>query len=178
MAEQVEKKAGWKEKALREIVEYWSAFSYLALFFGSFTWYRRLILAQYEISYFHYGSAVVEALVLAKVILVGDALKLGRRLEDRPLIYSTLNKAVIFTLWVGVFSVVEFAVEGWIDGKGLDQILNAMRSENVDELLAKCLVTFVSFIPFFAFRELERVLGEGTLKSLFLHPRPNGRERG
>ena len=35
------------------------------------------------------------------------------------------------------------------------------------ELLARCLVTFVAFFPFFAFKELERVLGEGKIRTCF-----------
>jgi len=39
---------------------------------------------------------VLEALVLAKVILIGDVLRLGRRFEDKPLIVPTLYKTVVF----------------------------------------------------------------------------------
>lgn len=35
------------------------------------------------------------------------------------------------------------------------------------ELLTDSLVTFFAFIPFFAVKELERVLGEGKLGELF-----------
>ena len=73
------KRAGWKSKAIHEMTEYYIIFMYLAIFFGLFTWYRRLILAEYQISYLHYGAAVIKALVLAKVIMVGRALRLGRR---------------------------------------------------------------------------------------------------
>ena len=34
-----------------------------------------------------------------------------------------------------------------------------------------CLVIFVAFIPFFAFRELGRVLGEGKIRTLFFRKR-------
>jgi hypothetical protein len=34
------------------------------------------------------------------------------------------------------------------------------------------LLIFVAFLPFFAFRELEGVLGEGKLRALFFEPRP------
>jgi hypothetical protein len=40
-----------------------------------------------------------------------------------------------------------------------------------DELLARCMIMFVAFIPFFAFEELERVLGEGKLSKLFFRRR-------
>jgi hypothetical protein len=92
---------GWKAKLTAELIDYWIVVLYLACFFGVFTWYRRLILAEYQIGYLHYGVSVVEALVLAKVILIGDVLRLGRGLDDKPLIVPTLYKAVVFSLWVG-----------------------------------------------------------------------------
>ena len=73
-------RAGWKSKAIHEMTEYYIIFMYLAVFFGLFTWYRRLILAEYQISYLHYGVGVIKALVLAKVIMIGRALRLGRQL--------------------------------------------------------------------------------------------------
>ena len=39
------------------------------------------------------------------------------------------------------------------------------------ELLARCLVTFLAFIPFFAFKELEAVVGKGSLRRLFFRKR-------
>jgi hypothetical protein len=39
------------------------------------------------------------------------------------------------------------------------------------EVLAGSMVVFVAFIPFFAFRELGRVLGEGKIRTLFFRKR-------
>lgn len=39
------------------------------------------------------------------------------------------------------------------------------------EILAGLLVLFVAFIPFFAFKELERVLGENKIGALFFRRR-------
>ena len=42
-----------------------------------------------------------------------------------------------------------------------------LASKGKYELLAQCLVMFGAFIPFFAFKELERVLGQDKLRGLF-----------
>ena len=161
------KKAGWKQKLVHEMVEYWINFVYLALFFGVFISYRRLIMAEYQISYQHYGIVVIKALVLAKVIMIGDVLRLGRRLEDKPLIFVTLYKTVVFTLWVLLFNVLEDAIRGILHGIGLAGGFDELISKGTDELLAGCLVVFFAFIPFFAFKELGRLLGEGKISELF-----------
>ena len=91
------KKENIKKKIYNEIVEYWINVAYLTLVFAAFTQYRRLILAAHDITYTNYLVAVIEALILAKVVMVGDVIRLGRRLEQKPLIYPTLLKTVVFT---------------------------------------------------------------------------------
>ena len=49
MNETSKKKAGWKQKLLHEMIEYYINFAYVALFLVGATWYRRLILAHYGI---------------------------------------------------------------------------------------------------------------------------------
>ena len=164
-------KAGWKQKIVSEMIDYWLVVVYLACFFGVFTWYRRIILAEYHISYVNYGVSLIKALVLAKVILIGSVLRLGRGLEDKPLIVPTLYKAVVFSLWAGVFKVLESTIGGLLRGQGLAGGFGELMRTGTDELLARCLVTFFAFIPFFACKELERVLGEGPIRTLFFRRR-------
>jgi hypothetical protein len=167
-----EKRTGWKPRVTREITEYGINVIYLGLVFAAFTWYRRLILAEYHITYLHYGISVIEALILAKVIMLGDILGLGRKLKDKPLIFSTLYQSFVFSLWVIAFGVLEHTLVGLLHGEGLAGGLYALTSEGGYELLARGLVMFFAFIPFFAFRELERVLGEGTIRTMFFRRRP------
>jgi hypothetical protein len=169
-----EERAGWKQRCARELIEYWITVAYLACFFGAFAWYRRLVLAEYRIAYLNYGVAVVEALVLAKVILVGDALRLGRGLEDKPLIVPALYKAFVFTLFVGVFKLLESTLSGLLHGNGLAGGIHELLSKGVYELLAACLVTFFAFVPFFGFKELGRVLGRSNIRGLLFRKRPAG----
>jgi hypothetical protein len=166
-SERNEAKGTWKQRLAHEFVQYWITVAYLVVFFGAFAWYRRFVLAEYQISYMHYGSAIIEALILAKVILVGDALGLNRGYENKPLIYPTLGKAVVFSIFVGIFAILEHMIEGLIHGTGIAGGLAALWSEGRDEIISRCLVTFFAFIPFFAFRELALVLGEGKLRRLF-----------
>jgi hypothetical protein len=130
-----------------------------------------LVLAEYQISYLHYGVSVIQAMVLAKVIVVGRALRLGRRLKDHPLIVPTIYKAIVFSIFVALFGVVEHTIIGSLHGKGIAGGFEELASTGKDELLARCMVMFVAFIPFFAFEELERVLGEGKLGNLFFRRR-------
>jgi len=165
------KKRDLKKKIFHEMVEYWINVAYLTLVFAAFTQYRRFVLAAYDITYTNYGVALIEALILAKVIMIGAVFRLGRGLEQKPLIYPTLLKTVVFSLFVGVFTLIEHGIKGLWRGKGLAGGLVDLLGKGHHELLAGCLVTFVAFIPFFAFRELGRVLGEDKIRVLFFRRR-------
>jgi len=173
MSSTAKNKGNLKEKIVHEMVAYWVNVAYLTLMFAAFTQYRRLVLAAHDITYTNYWVAVIEALILAKVIMVGDALHLGRRLDQKPLIYSTLLKTVVFTLFVGAFTLTEHVIKSLWSGEGFKAGIAGLLGKGHHELLAGCLVVFVAFIPFFAFRELGRVLGEGKIWTLFFQRRDN-----
>jgi hypothetical protein len=167
MSSSDKKKKSLKEKIFHEMAEYWINVGYLTLAFAAFTQYRRFVLAAHDITYTNYWVAVIEALILAKVVMIGDALRLGRGLGQKPLIYPTLFRTIVFSLFVGAFTLIEHMIKGLWMGKGLTGGLIELLGKGHHELLAGCLVTFVAFIPFFAFRELGRVLGEGKMWALF-----------
>ena len=162
-----------KQKAKHELIEYALNVAYLAIVFAAFTWYRRLILASYDITYTHYWFALIEALILGKVIMIGGLFRLGRSLEDKPLIYSSLYKTAVFCLFCAAFTVAEHTVVGLFKGEGLAAGLHEMAGKGRDEILANTLMLFVSLFPFFAFKELGRVAGRGRLKDIFFLRRPD-----
>ncbi len=164
------KKPSLKKKIASEMKEYLINFAYLALFFSIFTWYRRLVLAQYGIGYFNYGASLIEALIIAKVVMIGDFLKLGQRfLGDKPLIFITVYKSVIFTILVGLFSFIEYAIRGLFGGKGIAGGIQDLLAKDFNEMLARNLIIFCAFIPFFAFKELERISEKNKIRQLFFH---------
>ncbi len=142
-------------------------FAYLATFLGALTLYRRLVLDAYQINYFHYGYSLVEALILAKVIVFGSALGIGERFRGRPLIIPTLYKTVCFSLLVLAFSILEHLIEGWIHGKTTRTAWDALLDQGVWEILARALVILLAFVPMFAVWETGRALGDGVLLELF-----------
>ena len=156
-----------KNKIFHEMTEYWTIFIYLALIFAVFTQYRRWVLAAHDITYTNYWVAVIEGLILSKVVMIGDAIRLGRRLDHKPLIYSTLLKTVVFSLFVWAFTLIEHVAKGLLKGEGLTGGLAEFLGKGHHELLAGTLILFVALIPFFAFRELGRVLGRGKVWDLF-----------
>lgn len=163
-----EKKSGdLKKKIVHEMGEYLINVCYLTLVFAAFTQYRRILLDAYEITYTNYGVAVIEGLILGKVIMIGEVFRLGRGLERKPLIYPTLYKTFVFTVFVDVFKLIEHGIKGVWNGNGFMAGFFDYAVNDWHEILANNLVMFVAFIPFFAVKELGRVLGKNKVQELF-----------
>jgi hypothetical protein len=156
-----------KQRVIEEFKLFWIIALYLWMFLGSFTLYRRLIIDETGASYLHYGIALVEALVIAKVILVGKMFGLGRRFENRPLIVPVVYKTIVFGIFVLLFAVVERLIEGWFHQQGLLGGLREIGDIGTYELGARVLMLIVAFVPFFAFTEIGRVLGIDRLRAMF-----------
>jgi hypothetical protein len=66
-----------------------------------------------------------------------------------------------------LFHVLEHTIGGLLRGKGLAGGFDELMSRGRYELLSNFLVVFFAFIPFFAIKELGRVLGAGKIRELF-----------
>jgi hypothetical protein len=166
-----EAKAALKERAIEEFKLYWLIVVYLWVFLGSFTIYRRLVLAETGAVYLNYGIALIEALIIAKVILIGKMFAFSRRFEDKPLIVPVLYKAILFGVVVLLFGIVERLVDGWFHREGLLGGLRTIGALGTYELYARVLMLIVAFVPFFAFTEIGRVLGAHKLATMFFSKR-------
>jgi len=167
MAGEASQHVSLRERAIEELKVFWLITLYLALFLGSFTVYRRLILKEFGVAYLHYGFALIEALIIAKVILIGQALGLGRRFEGKPLILTVIYKSVLFGLLVALFGVLEHVVEGLVHKEDWASILRHLGDLGMYEILARVIMLIVAFVPFFAFWEIGRVIGPRKIAGMF-----------
>ena len=159
--------ASLKERALEELKVFWLIAIYLWVFLGAFAAYRVLVLAEDGTLYVHFGVALVESLIIAKVVLIGRMFSFSRRYEDRALIVSVLYKTLLFGVLVMLFGLLEHMVVGWFHGKGLFGGLKEIEALGGYELASRVVTLMVAFLPFFAFWELGRVIGMGKLASIF-----------
>ena len=153
----------FKQKAKHELIAFFCISFYLAFFFCSLSTYATVLLRKYEISYLNYSFAIINALIVAKVILLGEMANLGRRFEARPLYQSVLYKSVVFGVLVFAFHLLEEFVKRLIHHRPAGSVLHEV---HLDELFGRSLIIFCVFIPLFAFRELGRVMGEEKLHEL------------
>ena len=155
-----------KEKAAEELKLMLVITAFLAAVFVSFLTYRRLISREFGVTSFHYGFAIIEALIVAKVILIGKAIGIGKKSTGRALFRNALRDSVIYAFLVGVFAILEHVIEGLFHHESLSESLQKMLDQGIYEILGRTLIVFVAFIPFFTLWELDRVLGDRKLIGL------------
>jgi hypothetical protein len=159
----------FKQKAAREFKEYLWITLYLALLFTALTAYTMLLLRKHDVDgYLNEAFALVNALIIAKIILIGRMAHLGRRYETRPLYQVVLYKSFVYGLLVFVFHLVEDFVKRLIHGEPRGTVFHNI---DLNDLASRTIVIFLAFIPLFAFMELGRIIGEEELHALFFHPR-------
>ena len=162
-------KKSLKERAVSELEKYAVISAYLWVLFALFGLHRQL-LQGHGISGWQQGFALVNALVFGKVILIGEALELGKGKASHRLAVVVLRKSLIFAVLLIAFHIVEEAIRAWFEGKPLSDALTGLGG-SLAGVMATAAIFFVVLIPFYAFQETGRVLGGDALWNLFFRPR-------
>lgn len=167
----------FKQKLAHEIREFLAVFLFLAPFFLAITNYRMYLQANFSNPLLAYGMSLFNAAVLSKIILIGELVHLGGRFSNRPLIFVTVNKSAVFTIFYLMFHLLEEGVRGALHAKGFLQAIQAEAFTSVGGLLARLLFVFFTFLPFFALMETRRAMGIECFHELFLGTAHNANTR-
>jgi hypothetical protein len=157
-------KRSLKARAVHELNEFVVMFLYLLVPLSLFVAQRAITLKESGIDYHFSGLAVLNALVLAKVMVVAEDLGLGARWRKRPLIWFILYKSIAFAVLFIVSHEVEEGVKGLVHGKRFIESLPAIGG-GVLGLFVVGLNMAIALVPFFAYRELSGALGAGKLQA-------------
>jgi hypothetical protein len=158
-----------KARGIEELKRFIVIFIYLWAIFGLFVLNQAVILRQ--TSYLSQGFALINAAILAKVMLIAEDLKLGTRFEHRPLIYSVIYKALVFSILFMLFHIGEEVLVGLWRGKAIAASVPRLGGGTLGGALCVWGILFVSLIPFFAFSEIGRVIGNRQLWDLMFRRR-------
>jgi hypothetical protein len=159
----------------RKVVEELKDLGLLSLYFFALlvglSAYRAVLLSSYRIDPFRLGYMFLESVVLAKTILLGDLLHLGKRIRKRRLIDSTLASTGVFSLFVLAFKVLEHLLAGLIHGEAPAAVVDKLLHQGAPQILVHVLLMVLAFIPLFAIWETGRAMGGDKLFVLFFKKR-------
>jgi hypothetical protein len=156
-----------KERAITEAKKYAIVTAYLWALFVAFNLYKAIILEDNWRDYWGHGFAILNALIFGKVILIGDALNIGRRFIEGPRIYFALVRAFLFAILMVAFHVIEDVIKAALHGRALEEALSHLNGAHGRADLTAIAIFFVTLIPFFAFDSIGRALGSAFWDMLF-----------
>jgi|ERR1700693_1792425 len=167
-----EPKKTLKQKVYQGVKDYLILTAYLWLVFALFVLYRSVILSEDGIPYVANGLALLNALALAKVMLIAQDLHFAEKMfKDAPLIYPTLFKSVAFALVLGIFKIIEEALIGLYHHHSFSQSIAEIGGGTLKGILSLMAILTVLLIPFFAFTELRSNLPGFDFRKMFFQSR-------
>jgi len=167
MATETTAKATLPQRAVHELKEVAILTAYLYVTLGAVILMKTAVLRDAGVSFTPWGIAAVKAVVLAKFMLVGRAMKIGERFTDRPLIWPTLYKSFAFLLLLVVLTIIEEVVVGLFHNQSVAASLGELTGAKLYETLAGYIIMLLVLIPYCAIGVLSEALGEGRLARMF-----------
>ena len=161
-------KKSLEERALDELKKYAVITLYLWVLFVLFATYKRMLLQENGISLWNQSFAIVNALIFGKVVLIAQALNLGRGLKEQALIWVVLGKSLLFAVVLILFHIAEEAIRAWFKDLPLASAVSDFGGGTWLGLFTYAAIFFVALIPFFAFQEVAEVVGSDALWDLFI----------
>jgi hypothetical protein len=163
--------AGAQKRSLKTVVldeakSFIGIFIYLFIVFGLLSLHEWVVLSSQNINYRFYGIALINALVLSKVILLAEGFKFADRFKNKPLAYPVVYKSIAFTVLLFIAYVVEEVLVGLFHGKGLAGSVPAIGGGTIGGWFAVALIMCIALVPFFAFREMTRAIGRPQFYAL------------
>ncbi len=166
------------EKGIDEFRRFLVMFVYLWVVFGLFVLNETVVLGDRHIGFTSQGFAVINAAVLAKVMLIAENLKLGRAFDRSPLIIPVAHKSGLFAAVFIAFHVLEEVVVGTFAGKTVADSMPHIGGGTWQGVVTVWAIMAVSLLPFFALREIGQFVGEGRLWKLMFQRRPKDKSPG
>jgi hypothetical protein len=160
-----------KEKAAEELKSYLILAAYLFICLGALQVVKGEVMHDAGITYVVSGVAIVKALVLAKFILLGDLLPIGKSYKLRPLIWRTGQLAILYLVVLVLLTLVEEAVIALIHARPVEDALRHAIGPTQMAAAASILMMFLILLPYCAYRSLIEAVGVELPYTLFFRDR-------
>jgi hypothetical protein len=107
-----------KEKVVAEGKQFFWIFVYLWVVLGLFSIRKSVVLHERTLIY-HQGFALINALILAKIMLIAEMFHIGNNLKNKPLIYPVIFKSAVFSVILMACSILEETLTDLWRGKAI-----------------------------------------------------------
>jgi hypothetical protein len=142
---------------------------YFAACFAIIMLLKQLWLVEYGIEFSGVTTAIVAALITAKVVIILDKVPLTRWLQGSPGIIEVSARSALYTTAVLVVMLLEKAFESRTEQGGLMVALaNIVGHPDMPKVWATAIAVGLSFLAYNAFGVVRRAIGTKRMVELFL----------
>lgn len=160
------------ERIRKEVREIGLVTLYFLAFFLFFLLLKKLLLDEYDIETTVLGTAIVGALIVAKVVVILEKTSWGDWFGSSRVFVHLLWRSLSYTAAVFVVSLAERLFDQYREVGDLSAAFaRVWAAEGLDEFFAMNLAVGFSFLIYNTFAEINRYLGEGELRRLLFAPR-------
>jgi hypothetical protein len=157
---------GIGQRLRHEMRNYALTVLYLSICFGAIQLYKAALLTEESLRYTTYGFAVIKAMVLAKFLMLGEAVNAARRIEGEPLFRGVLRGSLLLLMVLLALTVIEELVAGAIHGVSPAQVFHEhVVGGRWAEFLAYCLLIWLFLMPYLALKHLAEILGPAAFRA-------------
>ena len=139
---------------------------YLWVCFSALILYESALRHSENLPLLPFSTAVVKALIIGKFILIGKAMIAGSKINPDVLFHRILSKSLASLFLLLIFSALEALIVGQLHGHTVAEVTARFADQSWLQSLAPSMVMLLILIPLISFEEIDRVLGEGSLKRL------------
>lgn len=160
-----------KEVAADELRRYLISVAYIFVLLSMFTLHEEMALRTHggeskAIPFAPHGFAIINALVLGKVALVVEQLRLGQRIRPEPLIWPILLEALTLAVLFVAIHYLEHLIGGWIHGEPLAHSVPMIGGGGIWGVAYATFAFFVAMIPFCGFRQITLAVGWPRMRAI------------
>jgi len=142
---------------------------YFAACFIVFMVLKQLLLADYGIEFHGLSTALIGALVTAKVLIVLEKVPLTRWLQGRPAIVDVVVRSIVYTFATLVVLLLEKAFESRAEHGGLvEAVIRVLEHRDIHRVWAATLCVGLAFLAYNAFAVVRRDIGDRRLVDMFI----------
>lgn len=160
-----------KEVVVDELRKYLVSAAYIYVMLTIFVLHEEIALrthggASQAVPFAPHGFAIVNALVLGKVALVVEDLRLGHRIRSSPLIWPIVLESIILAVLFIAMHYIEAALGAWIHGVSLAKSVPMVGGGGAAGVAFALVSFFVAMLPFVAFRQLTLAIGWPRIRAI------------
>jgi hypothetical protein len=139
---------------------------YLYVCLSAIILYKMTLVGGSGSGFWPFGLPALKALLLAKFMMLGHAIKLGEHYRERRLIAVILAKVSLYFVLLVALSLIEEIVVAAIHGEPILAALPSIDNGRLPQVLATSLIMILVLIPYLASREIDAAMDGGLWRAL------------